>query len=133
MDYEFPAQMSMISSLLLLFRAFTVAYFPEFSKIGQCLNALLMVSHTSHSLFGLQCNLHGAVPEEHSEVTTGPECNGIGIDSSGHIFVAALFFPVDFWVQFKLLISTYKSLHDGQLIFEDTCSLFLLIASDLTG
>lgn len=58
-----------------------------------------------------------------------------GIDSSGQIFVATLLFPVDFWVQFKLLISTYKSLHgEGQFIFEATCSLlFLLIASDLTG
>lgn len=55
--------------------------------------------------------------EDHSEATADPECSGMGSDGYVIAYTHIWLFwelpqlPVGFWVQFKVLVITYKALH----------------------
>lgn len=80
----------------------------------------------SHLLLRLlYCVLHGVGLDDYSEVATDPECNSTGnVGMSWNVHVSLQFLqlhllPVSFCVLFKLLIITYKFLHDTWAVMND--------------
>lgn len=81
-------------------------------------------SYSSHFPFGL---LHKDTFEDHSEITVGPECSSTGkFGTPWFALIISLlcklcWLPVSFWIEFKVMVLTFKALHGSELGYLLNC------------